>query len=59
MPARKVDEILDDLRMTDGHIAALADVSEDIERMYKSYSKLYKQLKSKAKMLEKKRDRKA
>ena len=41
-------EILDEIRVTDGHLAALADVSEDIERMYESYSKLYLELKEKA-----------
>jgi len=45
---KSVDEILDEIRVTDGHLAALADVSEDIERMYDSYSKLYLELKEKA-----------
>jgi hypothetical protein len=41
-------EILDEIRLTEGHLAALADVGEDIERMYESYSKLYLELKEKA-----------
>ena len=45
---RSTSDVLDEMRMTDGHIAALADVSEDIERMYDSYSKLYLELKEKA-----------
>jgi chromosome segregation protein len=45
---KNVGEILDELRVIDGHLAALADVSEDIERQYESYSKLYLELKEKA-----------
>jgi chromosome segregation ATPase len=41
-------EILDEIRVTDGHLAALASVSEDVERMYESYSQLYLELKEKA-----------
>ena len=44
-------EVLDEIRVTDGHLAALADVSEDIERMYESYSKLYLELKGKAQVV--------
>src|SRR4030042_1896257 len=44
-------EIVDEIRVTDGHLAALADVSEDIERMYESYSKLYLELKEKAQLV--------
>lgn len=44
-------DILDEIRVTDGHLAALAGVSEDIERMYKSYSKLYLELKEKAQIV--------
>jgi chromosome segregation ATPase len=44
-------EILDEIRVTDGHLAALAGVSEDIERMYESYSKLYLELKEKAQVV--------
>jgi chromosome segregation protein len=45
---KSANEILDEMRVTDGHLAALSDVSEDIERMYESYSKLYLELKEKA-----------
>ena len=48
VPMKTIIEILDEIRVTDGHLAALADVSEDIERMYESYSKLYLELKQKA-----------
>ncbi len=40
-------EIQDEIGLTNGHLAALADVSEDIERQYESYSKLYLELKVK------------
>jgi len=52
-----VDEILDEIRVTDGHLAALADVSEDIERMYDSYSKLYLELKEKARVVAENREK--
>ncbi|MBN1784641.1 MAG: AAA family ATPase [Candidatus Bathyarchaeota archaeon] len=48
VPMKNTMDILEELRVTDGHLAALADVSEDIERMYESYSKLYLELKEKA-----------
>lgn len=57
VPMKTIAEILDEIRVTDGHIAALADVSEDIERMYESYSKLYLELKEKAKMVEENREK--
>ncbi len=50
-------EILDEIRVTEGHLAALADVSEDIERMYESYSKLYLELKGKAQLVAENRER--
>jgi chromosome segregation protein len=46
-----VGEIFDEIRVTDGHLAALSSVSEDIERMYESYSKLYLELKEKAQVV--------
>jgi len=52
-----IDEILDEIRVTDGHLAALADVSEDIERMYESYSRLYLELKEKARLVAENRDK--
>jgi chromosome segregation ATPase len=54
---KTVDEIQDEIRLTEGHIAALADVSEDIERMYESYSKLYLELKDKAKLVAENREK--
>jgi len=57
VPMKIVEEILDEIRLTDGHIAALADVSEDIERMYESYSKLYLELKEKAKLVAENREK--
>jgi chromosome segregation ATPase len=50
-------EILDEIRLTDGHLAALSDVSEDIERMYESYSKLYLELKEKAQVVAENREK--
>jgi chromosome segregation protein len=50
-------EILDEIRVTDGHLAALSDVSEDIERMYESYSKLYLELKEKAQVVAENREK--
>jgi chromosome segregation protein len=54
---KSVTEILDELRVTDGHLAALSDVSEDIERMYESYSKLYLELKEKAQVVAENREK--
>jgi len=54
---KSIEEILDEIRLTDGHIAALADVSEDIERMYESYSKLYLELKEKAQLVAENREK--
>ncbi len=50
-------EILDEMRLTEGHLAALADVSEDIERMYEQYSKLYLDLKEKAQLVTENREK--
>jgi chromosome segregation protein len=54
---KTVGEILDEMRITDGHLVALADVSEDIERMYESYSKLYLELKTKAQQVAENREK--
>jgi len=54
---RSIEEILDEMRLTDGYIAALADVGEDIERMYESYSKLYLELKEKAQLVAENREK--
>jgi len=50
-------EIMDEIRVTEGHLAALSDVSEDIERMYESYSKLYLELKEKAQLVAENREK--
>jgi structural maintenance of chromosomes protein 5 len=44
-------DIQDEIRLTDGHLAALTGVSEDIERQYESYSKLFLELKEKAQIV--------
>jgi chromosome segregation ATPase len=54
---KSVADVLDEIRVTDGHLAALADVSEDIERMYASYSKLYLELKEKAQLVAENREK--
>ncbi|MBX5329098.1 MAG: AAA family ATPase [Candidatus Bathyarchaeota archaeon] len=54
---KDISEILDEIRITEGHLAALADVSEDIERMYESYSKLYLELKEKAQLVAENREK--
>jgi chromosome segregation protein len=48
---KNVADIQDEIRLTDGHLAALSSVSEDIERQYESYSKLFLELKQKAQMV--------
>src|SRR3989304_6672172 len=48
---KSVADTIDEIPLTDGHLAALADVSEDIERMYEAYSKLYLELKEKAQVV--------
>lgn len=54
---KSISEILDEIRVTDGHLAALSDVSEDVERMYSSYSKLYLELKEKARQVAENREK--
>jgi chromosome segregation protein len=54
---KDVREILDEIRLTEGHLAALSDVSEDVERMYESYSKLYLELKEKAQLVAENREK--
>jgi len=57
VPMKTTMDILEELRITDGHLAALTDVSEDIERMYESYSKLYLELKEKARVVAENREK--
>jgi chromosome segregation ATPase len=54
---KNVSDILDEMKLTDGHLAALVDVSEDVERMYESYSKLYLELKEKAQVVTENREK--
>jgi chromosome segregation ATPase len=54
---KSTGEILDEMRVTEGHLAALNDVSEDIERMYENYSKLYLELKEKAQLVAENREK--
>ncbi|MCS7125077.1 MAG: AAA family ATPase [Candidatus Bathyarchaeota archaeon] len=54
---KSVSEILDEIRVTDGHLAALAGVSEEVERMYESYSQLYLELKEKARLVAENREK--
>jgi chromosome segregation protein len=54
---KSVADVLDEMRTIDGHLAALAGVSEDIERMYESYSKLYLELKEKAQIVAENREK--
>jgi chromosome segregation protein len=54
---KNVGEILDEIRVTDGHLAALVGVSEDVERMYESYSKLYLELKERAQLVAENREK--
>lgn len=54
---KSANEIQDEIRLTEGHLAALAGVSEDIERQYESYSKLYLELKEKAQLVAENREK--
>jgi chromosome segregation ATPase len=56
-PQKTVSEILDEIRLTDGYLTALGDVSEDIEHMYESYSKIYFDLKEKANIVAENREK--
>jgi chromosome segregation ATPase len=54
---RSVEEVLDEIRMVDGRIAAMGDISAEIERMYESYSNLYLELKEKARVAAENREK--
>jgi structural maintenance of chromosomes protein 5 len=54
---KSTSDIQDEMHLTDGHLAALADVSEEIERQYESYSKLYLELKEKAQLVAENREK--
>lgn len=50
-------EIMDEIRIIDGRLSTMADISEDVEKMYESYSKLYFELKEKARMAAENREK--
>jgi structural maintenance of chromosomes protein 5 len=50
-------EIQDEMGQTEGHLTALAGVSEEIERQYESYSKLFLELKEKAELVAENREK--
>ncbi|MEM1506884.1 MAG: AAA family ATPase [Candidatus Bathyarchaeia archaeon] len=54
---RSPNEILDEIRITDGRLLAMAEVSEEVEKMYESYSKLYFELKEKARIAAENREK--
>jgi len=54
---RSPEEILDEIRVIDGHIAAMADIPGNVERMYESYSKLYLELQEKARLAAENREK--
>jgi len=54
---RSPDEVLDEIRMVDGRIAAMADIPGDVERMFESYSKLYLELQEKARLAAENREK--
>ncbi len=54
---KSASEIQEEMGLTDGHLAALSNVSEEIERQYESYSKLYLELKEKAQLVAENREK--
>jgi chromosome segregation ATPase len=54
---RSPEEVLDEIRIVDGRIAAMADIPGDVERMYESYSKLYLELREKARLAAENREK--
>ncbi len=54
---KSAGEIQAEMGQTDGHLTALATVSEEIERQYESYSKLYLELKEKAQLVAENREK--
>ena len=50
-------EIQDEMGQTEGHLAALSGVSEEIERQYESYSKLFLELREKAELVAENREK--
>jgi len=54
---KSMGEIIDEMRVAEGHLAALADVSEEIEKIYENYSKLYLELEEKARLVAENREK--
>ncbi len=54
---KSAGEIQEEMGLTDGHLQALSGVSEEIERQYESYSKLYLELKEKAQLVAENREK--
>jgi chromosome segregation ATPase len=54
---KSTSEIQEEMGLTDGHLQALSGVSEEIERQYESYSKLYLELKEKANLVAENREK--
>lgn len=54
---KSASELQAEISLTDGHLAALSNVSEEIEQQYMSYSKLYLELKEKAQLVAENREK--
>jgi chromosome segregation protein len=54
---RSPSEILEEIRIVDERLMAMKDVSEEVEKMYESYSKLYFELKEKARLAAENREK--
>jgi chromosome segregation protein len=54
---KSTNEIQAEMGLTDGHLGALSGVSEEIERQYESYSKLYFELKEKVQLVAENREK--
>jgi len=54
---KSTSEIQDEIGQTEGHLKALLNVSEEIERQYESYSKLYLELKEKMQLVAENREK--
>ena len=54
---KNCSEIQDEIAQTEGHLSALSSVSEEIERQYESYSKLYLELKEKMQLVVENREK--
>lgn len=50
-------QLFEELKVTEGHLAALEDVSEDVERLYESYVKLHDEILAKAQIVSGNRSR--